>query len=59
LDTPDAPPQNVTRLPDRNDAALLKRDGLRLYRAFMSIRNREDRLKVILLAESLAPFANI
>jgi hypothetical protein len=44
---------NVLAFPIR-ETDLLKQDGMRLYRSFMSITDQHSRLRVILFAEELA-----
>jgi len=45
-------PHNVVQFPQPSETEVLKRDGLRLYRSFMSLTTK-DRLAVINLAEKL------
>jgi hypothetical protein len=51
----DDTPKNVVPFPQASDKDLLMQDAMRLYKAFMCIAHHADRMKVITVAESLAP----
>jgi hypothetical protein len=47
--------KNVVPFPQASENDLLMQDAMRLYKAFMCIRHHPDRMKVITVAETLAP----